>query len=138
MLDDLGLLPALQWQARELSKRSGLVVDVAADGVPENLSDQYKTSIYRVVQEALHNCEQHAHAKHLRVTVRRQEDSLVLSIQDDGRGFQPETERGMGLLGIEERITNLGGTLTIDSELGSGSLLIARLPFPEPEHVKAD
>ncbi len=137
MLDDLGLLPALQWQARELSKRSGLVVDVAADNVPENLSDEYKTSIYRVVQEALHNCEQHAHATHLRVTVRRQEGSLVLSIQDDGRGFQPETERGMGLLGIEERIANLGGTLTIDSELGNGSLMIAKLPFPEPEHVKA-
>jgi signal transduction histidine kinase len=137
MLDDLGLLPALQWQARELSKRSGLVVDVAADGVPEDLSDQYKTSIYRVVQEALHNCEQHAHAKHLRVTVRRQEDSLVLSIQDDGRGFQPETERGMGLLGIEERINNLGGTLTIDSELGNGTLIMARLPFPEPVQVKA-
>ena len=136
MLDDLGLLPALQWQAREVSKRKDLLVDVAADGVPDTLSDEYKTSIYRVVQEALHNCEQHSQARHVRITVRRQEKSLVLSIQDDGRGFRPETERGMGLLGMHERIINLGGTLTIDSDLGHGSLIIASLPFPEPEHVK--
>jgi signal transduction histidine kinase len=133
MLDDLGLLPALQWQAREMSKRTGVIADVASDGVPHNLSDIYKTAIYRVVQEALHNCEQHAMARQIRVAVRRQEDSLVISIQDDGKGFQAETNRGMGLLGMQERIASLGGAVSIDSEVGRGTLILVRLPYQTSE-----
>ena len=62
MLDDLGLVPALQWQAREVSKRSGMWVKVAAEDVSEELPEEHKTCIYRIVQEALHNCVQHAGA----------------------------------------------------------------------------
>ena len=129
MLDDLGLIPALQWQAREVSKRTGLMVNVAADDAVDNLPDEYKTSIYRVVQEALHNCEQHARAKAVRVMVRRYEQSLLLSIQDDGRGFDPQIEKGMGLLGMQERIARLGGAFRVDSQPGQGTLLTASLPF---------
>ena len=129
MLDDLGLVPALQWQAREVSKRTGMMINVAADDVPDDLPDEYKTSIYRVVQEALHNCEQHARAKVVRVTVRHQHESLLLSIQDDGRGFQPQMEKGLGLLGMQERIARLGGTFNVDSQVGHGTLLMVRLPF---------
>ena len=64
MLDDLGLVPALQWQAREVSKRTGVRVRVAAEGVSEDLPEEHKTCIYRIVQEALHNCVQHAGAAH--------------------------------------------------------------------------
>jgi signal transduction histidine kinase len=134
MLDDLGLLPALQWQAREMSKRSGVIVDVASDSVPDDLADVYKTAVYRVVQEALHNCEQHAGARQIRVAVRRQDDSLVLSIQDDGRGFDTETNRGMGLIGMQERIATLGGAVSIDSEVGRGTLILVRLPYQAAEH----
>ena len=129
MLDDLGLVPALQWQAREVSKRTGLIVNVAADGVPDELPEEYKTSIYRVVQEALHNCEQHAQAKLVRVTIRQQQESLLLSIQDDGRGFQPQSEKGLGLLGMQERVARLGGTFHVDSQVGHGTLVMVRLPF---------
>ena len=129
MLDDLGLVPALQWQAREVSKRTGMMINVAADDVPDDLPDEYKTSIYRVVQEALHNCEQHARAKVVRVTVRHQHESLLLSIQDDGRGFQPQMEKGLGLLGMQERIARLGGTFNVDSQVGHGTLVMVRLPF---------
>src|SRR5204863_1039460 len=69
MLDDLGLLPALQWQAREVSKRTGVRVRVAADGLSEDLPEEHKTCIYRIVQEALHNCVQHSGARIVKVSV---------------------------------------------------------------------
>jgi len=130
MLDDLGLLPALQWQAREISKRSGVVIHVDAEGLPESLPDEYRTAIYRVVQEALHNCEQHAGAKNARVTIRVHGNALALSVQDDGRGFDASSVRGMGLVGMEERISNLDGTCNIEAEAGKGTLVMVRLPLP--------
>jgi signal transduction histidine kinase len=130
MLDDLGLVPALQWQGREVWKRSGLVITVDAQGVPDELPDEYRTSVYRVVQEALHNSEQHAAASMVRVTLRGHGSALVLSVQDDGRGFDVEAVRGMGLVGMQERIVNLGGTVSVDSEAGRGTLITVRLPIP--------
>ncbi|MDP9169883.1 MAG: MCP four helix bundle domain-containing protein [Acidobacteriota bacterium] len=130
MLDDLGLVPALEWQGREMSKRAGIAVSVDAAGAPEQLPDDYRTSIYRVVQEALHNCEQHAGASSVRVTLRAHSENLVLSVQDDGKGFSPENVRGMGLLGMQERIANLHGTFNVESEPGRGALIMVRLPLP--------
>ena len=129
MLDDLGLLPALQWQAREVSKRSGMSVTVDADGVPEELPDDYRTAIYRVVQEALHNSEQHAGATMARITKRVHAGALALSIQDNGHGFDPESTRGMGILGMQERVANLGGVFHIETE-SHGALVTVRLPLP--------
>ena len=114
MLDDLGLIPALEWQAREVSKRTGIAVKIAAELVSEELPEEHKTCIYRVVQEALHNSEQHAGARNVRVTVRQEADRLLLSIEDDGAGFDARRERGLGLLGIEERVSYLGGSFQID------------------------
>ena len=131
MLDDLGLVPALEWQARETSRNSGMRVSVVAETVPENLPDEYKTSIYRIVQEALHNSVRHAGANNVRIQLQYMPDLLSLSIQDDGRGF-PTKNRGLGLLGIEERVRRLGGTLSIDSEEGSGTLLFINLPLSDP------
>jgi signal transduction histidine kinase len=85
--------------------------------------------VYRVVQEALNNCARHAQAKAVRITVRQRPDCLMLSVQDDGRGFRPELERGLGLLGMQERVTHLGGTFEIESEPGRGTLLAIALPL---------
>lgn len=128
MLDDLGLIPALQWQAREVSRFTGIRVSVAAEEVNDELPEEYKTCIYRVVQEALHNCQRHAGAKNVRIQVQQSAHALMLAIQDDGRGFRPARDRGLGLLGIEERVHRLNGTLTIDSEEGKGTLLSIALP----------
>ena len=98
--------------------------------MPEDLPDEYRTSIYRLVQEAIHNSEKHAHASSVRVTMRAHSDSLVLSVQDDGRGFDIEKEKGMGLLGMNERVENLGGTFNVESEIGRGTLIMVRLPLP--------
>ncbi len=130
MLDDLGLGPALRWQAREVSKRSGLRVDVAASDELDSLPDEYKTCLYRVVQEALHNSVRHARATHVRIAVREEPARILLTVEDDGRGFSPEQGRGLGILGIEERFAHLGGTFRIDSEPGAGTVLSGSLPLP--------
>ncbi len=132
MLDDLGLVPALQWQGREVSKRTGLRVRVAAEGVSDDLPEEHKTCIYRIVQESLHNCTQHAAATAVRITVRQEPECIRLSIEDNGKGFHPAQERGMGLLGIEERAARLGGALSIESHPGQGATLSVVLPTAKP------
>jgi signal transduction histidine kinase len=129
MLDDLGLLPALEWQAREVGKRNGLWIKVDAADVSEELPEEHKTCIYRIVQEALHNIVQHAGAHSVNVTVRQQDGSLSVTVRDDGKGFDPHRQRGMGLLGIEERVGHLGGTLTVESQPGHGTTLHVKLPL---------
>ncbi len=131
MLDDLGLVAALRWQAREVTRRSGLKVKMVADEIVEDLPDSHRTCVYRVVQEALHNCTRHAHATQVRVVVRRDRQGLSVTVQDDGVGFDPHREKGMGLLGMEERVEQLGGRFSIDSSPGQGAVLSILLPLPD-------
>jgi len=128
MLDDFGLLPALEWQAREIGKRTGLRVQVASEMSGE-LPEEHKTCVYRVVQEALNNCAQHAQASAVQVCVRQDAGQILVTVQDDGSGFDPERVRGLGLLGMEERTRHLGGTFQIDSRPGRGTLLRVTLPL---------
>jgi signal transduction histidine kinase len=137
MLDDLGLVPALQWQAREVSKRSGIWVKVSATGVDE-LPDEHKTCIYRIVQEALHNAVQHAAARNVTVTVALQNGRLRLAIEDDGKGFHTQITKGMGILGMEERVSHLSGIFSIASEPGRGTTVHVDLPMaPAPAPLAA-
>ena len=129
MLDDLGLVPALEWQAREISRRSEMEVEVQSENVSEALGDETKVTIYRLVQEALNNAATHASAKNAKVTIAQNSDKITVEIADDGHGFDPERQRGMGILGMEERVRRLGGTLTIDSAPGKGSTVDAELPL---------
>lgn len=128
MLDDLGLIPALQWQAREVSRTSGIAVEVEA-AIPDELPEEHKTCIYRIVQEALRNVTRHAHARRVRIQLMRAENSLRLTIQDDGQGFAPANEKGLGLLGMQERIGRLHGTFGIQSEAGKGAAIHVTLPL---------
>ena len=129
MLDDLGLVPALQWQAREISKRTGLAVTVEADNVADDLPEEHKTCIYRVVQEALNNCARHAFARSVRIEVVQESDRIFLYVLDDGQGFTSTHARGLGLLGIEERVTHLGGHFHLQSEPGRGVRLRIEIPL---------
>jgi signal transduction histidine kinase len=129
MLDDLGLIPALRWQAREVTRRTGLKVKMVADEITDDLLDSHRTCIYRVVQEALNNCAKHSKAQEIRVIVRHENDGLSVSVQDDGIGFDPAQEKGMGLLGMEERVERLGGLLCIESQAKRGTVLSIHLPL---------
>ncbi|MBV9884934.1 MAG: ATP-binding protein, partial [Acidobacteria bacterium] len=84
--------------------------------------------IYRMVQEALNNANRHANAKNVVVELRQSANSISVKIEDDGAGFDPKRTRGMGLLGMEERVKRLGGALTIESRPGTRTIIRAELP----------
>jgi len=131
MLDDLGLGPALEWQGREFARHCGIPVDVQIDGDLDNLPEPHRTCVFRVVQEALTNCARHARARSVRVAVHGAKDFISVNVQDDGVGIDPATaRRGMGLIGIEERARELGGTLVIDVRPGRGASLQVEIPLP--------
>ncbi|SPE24025.1 Integral membrane sensor signal transduction histidine kinase [Candidatus Sulfopaludibacter sp. SbA3] len=128
MLDDFGLVPALNWHAREMTKRTGLNVVVTADDDADDLPDEHKTCIYRLVQEAVNNSARHANARTVEVIVKHEGAYVRFSVRDDGAGFDTRFVRGLGLLGMEERVRRLGGQLQLDSQLGRGTLIAAELP----------
>jgi signal transduction histidine kinase len=128
MLDDLGLLPALEWQAREVSRTNNLRVMVDAESVPEDLPDEQRTCVYRVVQEALRNVIRHANAKTVHIHLAHDKSALRLTVQDDGQGFSPEREKGVGILGMEERVRRLNGFFKVTSEPGHGATINVQLP----------
>jgi len=135
LLDDLGLVPALQFQLEDFLRRSGIVCEFVEEGVADQLPDPVKTCVYRIVQEALHNCEKHSGARKVRVAVRQFPEALVAEIEDDGAGFQmnnqykPLRSMGLGLLGMRERAGNVGGSLIIDSAPSQGTRIALRIPL---------
>jgi signal transduction histidine kinase len=140
VLDDFGLGPALQWQTRDFSRRTGIPVDLRIEGLPEDLPDAHRTSIYRAVQEGLTNCARHAKADRITIAVRQEASQLMVKIEDNGTGIQKPTngtvaQPGLGLVGMEERIRELGGTVEIQSAKGKGTLLKILIPALQEQKV---
>lgn len=131
MLDDLGLTAALKWQSKEISRSTGVRIEVQ-DDLPGELPEEHKVCIFRVVQEALTNVCRHARASSVVITLAGGEAEVTVAIRDDGRGFRVPRAGGLGLIGIEERVESLGGALTVRSEPGKGTTIEARLPLPRP------
>jgi len=134
MLDDLGLVAALEWQGREVSRHSNIEVEVKSENVPDDLPDEYRVCVYRLVQEALNNAVRHSGARNAVVEVRQSSGTIQVQVEDDGKGFDPHRTRGLGLLGMEERVKRLGGQLEITS--GPGVSIKATLPLPPPHGVE--
>jgi signal transduction histidine kinase len=138
LLDDLGLVPAMQFQLEDFLRRSGIACEFVEESVPEQLPDSLKTCVFRVVQEALHNCEKHSGATKVRVALRQVADSIVAEVEDNGRGFQlndqrmPSMTKGLGLLGMRERIAIAGGSLIVDAAPGHGTRIAVRIPIAAP------
>jgi len=142
MLDDFGLQPALEWHVRDFGRRFGVPVELSVDGDFDLLPEQHRTCVYRSVQEALTNCVRHARASRIAVSVSRLADSLTVSVTDDGVGFDPaQRAGGLGLRGIEERVRELHGVMTIRSAAGVGTTLTMKVPLParpaEVTHARA-
>ena len=129
MLDDLGLVAAIEWQAREISRRSEVEVEVQAEETLPDLKEELKICIYRITQEALNNVARHSGARHARVNLGADSHGIEVKIRDDGKGFDPQRSRGLGLLGMEERVRSLHGSFEIESSPGAGAEIIARLPL---------
>lgn len=136
MLDDLGLVPALRWLGEQAAARSGFAIHFDAAQGLERFASDTETACFRIVQEALTNIARHANAKHVHIGVCRDgHDAMLLSVQDDGVGFDLAVQRthamageSMGVLGMQERATLIGGQLQIDSQPGHGCEV--RLRFP--------
>ena len=133
------------WFQRSNGKRAksqsgpALRVHVEAADSVDHLPEVHKTCIYRVVQEALNNFARHAHAQSAEVEVSEQEGKILLTIVDDGVGFDAAQVRGLGLVGMEERVTHLGGVFHVYSEQTKGTRIYVELPLGAAgvEHVYA-
>jgi signal transduction histidine kinase len=131
VLDDVGLRPALERLVGDLAARHPLVVALAVDGLTDDdrLTPETETVVYRVVQEALTNVVRHAGAAKVSVSVRRFESGLVVTVVDDGHGFDPaEAEGSLGLAGVRERAALVGGHVTITSSSGQGTTVELEVP----------
>jgi signal transduction histidine kinase len=130
MLDDLGLAAALEWQANQISRSTGVRINVAAEAVPNDLPEEHKICVFRIVQEALNNVCRHARASSVEIALRAADSRISVVIRDDGRGFRAPRTGGLGLIGMQERADSLGGSLLVSSEPGQGTTIQVTLPLP--------
>jgi len=134
VLDELGLQAAIQWQAREFETRTGIACRVEVPAEQPAVDAGRATAAFRIFQESLTNVARHAGATRVLVRFTLSAEALELSVQDNGRGISEgalSDSRSLGLLGMRERATSLGGTVTITGERGRGTTLTLTLPSLE-------
>ena len=133
ILDDLGLVAALEWQAQEFGKRMGIPTSFETNGDDFDLSAAVYIGLFRICQESLTNVARHAAAKRVWISLVGDKKQVILAIRDDGRGIDPQKlngkEKTLGLLGMKERALMMGGVLTIDSEAGEGMTVYVKIPM---------
>lgn len=131
ILDNLGLMPALEFLAEKVSKRTGVNVVVAGE-TDRRLPPAVETALYRIVQEALNNAVKHAKAKQVKIEVESAPSQVLCRVCDDGVGFTAQGEpgaQGLGLMGIRERLNALGGSLRVATAPGRGTTIFADIPL---------
>jgi signal transduction histidine kinase len=134
LLDDLGLAAALKSLLEGFGRRHGIRTELTHENVDARLATELETALYRIAQEALTNVSTHAHATTCRVTLRGLDDTVCITIEDDGSGFDPAKVeplgrgRGLGLVGIRERVTQHAGTFQLESAPGQGTRLTIEMP----------
>ena len=132
MLDDLGLIPTIGWLANDFSKRTGIVVDLVLPEPDIDVDGKLATVFFRVLQESLTNVARHAGASRVQIVLERSDVDMRLRVCDNGNGFDDSAAQGkktFGLLGMRERAGMMGGSLTIDSEPGSGTSIEMLIPL---------
>ena len=133
MLEDTGLAATLDWYLKGFSERTGIPVEFVHSGMDERPAPEVETCLFRVVQEATTNIARHANATYCRVYLQRLPASAVLTVEDNGAGFNTRNARrnapeGVGLLGIEERVNDVRGTFRLESAPGRGTRITVELP----------
>jgi two-component system sensor histidine kinase UhpB len=136
MLDDLGLIPAIRWYARTRLGTEGIQVHVEPTECSDRFAPTLETALFRIAQEGINNIAQHATARNAWVRLNCHNRQVILTVEDDGRGFDVDKMVGpgagpdhLGLFGIQERVFVLGGTVSVDSALGSGTRLTITVPL---------
>jgi signal transduction histidine kinase len=131
-LDEIGLVPAIETLAQRIATAEGMSVETnIALSLEEarHLAPEVESTVYRFVQEALTNVAKHAQAGHLEIELLKGGDGVIVAIRDDGLGFDPQAPAtGFGLVGMRERVTLVGGTVTVESAAGKGTTVQAVIP----------
>jgi PAS domain S-box-containing protein len=132
LLDDFGLLPAVEWMAENFRKKTSISCTVESIGMNGKVDDPIESAVFRVVQEGLSNIEKHAHARNARIIFKRTDSQLDVMIQDDGIGLAAGSEYKSGcygLIAMQERIFVLGGTISIENVAPHGLAIHASIPI---------
>jgi len=132
LLDDMGLVAAMEWHLKEFEKRAGIKTKFHEPGKELQLPDTIKTGLFRIFQESLTNIGRHAHAQHIHIALETKNKKLILTIEDDGRGFEKEkiaTKETLGILGMRERSLMMGGNYEITSLPGKGTTVVVSVPL---------
>jgi two-component system CheB/CheR fusion protein len=136
VLDDLGLVSAIENYAREWSRHCEIGADVHTGRfAQQRLDSNVETNLYRILQEALNNTYKHSRARNVNIVLESRRNQIVLVVEDDGKGFDPDnlkinpdTGRGLGLIGMRERAAIVGGAVEIESTPGNGTTVFVRIP----------
>lgn len=132
LLDDMGLFAAMEWHLEDFSKRTGLETSLLAGKEPEKLPDTIKTGLYRIFQESLTNVARHANATKVIVKAEIKDKAMVLSIEDNGAGFDTsnvKSKKTLGILGMQERSSMMGGDYSITTTPGKGTIIVVSVPI---------
>ena len=149
MLDDLGLVPAMEWYVKDFTKRKpGLAVEFLPYCLAENMDSEIKTVLYRILQEALNNIVKHSKAKKVSIVLAYDKPKVCLTISDDGVGFEQIIldflelsglrKKGIGLISIQERALSVGGKAYIRSNRGIGTTIKVEIELPQGEEDEKD
>jgi signal transduction histidine kinase len=132
LLDDLGLVPAVEWLVKKFTQHCGVACTLAVDETLE-LQEPHATAVFRIIQESLANVAKHAVASKVAVTIEKLQGEVTLSVHDNGCGFSlaaPRRLHSLGILGLRERVQLLKGTLIIESAQGQGTCVRVSIPLP--------
>jgi len=142
MLDDLGLIPALNTYMKHFREETGIEVSLCGLATDEPVNGEERTVLYRVAQEALTNVAHHAHASRVDVSIQKRRDHVCMRIQDDGKSFdvahtlRANGGKRLGLLGMRERLEMVGGSFDVVSEPGHGTTIEAQIPLGHAAHAE--
>jgi PAS domain S-box-containing protein len=140
MLDDLGIIEAIEWQSKEFEKRTGISVSFESGIAHLTVTNSVATSLFRIYQEALTNVARHANAKNVFSSMQLENDQVTLTIKDDGIGFdmqQPGDKKTLGLLGMKERTLMMGGRFEINSKAGEGTTILVTTSIHADESARS-
>jgi PAS domain S-box-containing protein len=140
LLDDLGLVAAVEWQAQEFERSTGITAELEVESVQPDLDDACATTAFRILQETLTNVARHARASRVHISLGVTNQELTLEVKDDGRGItksEMASPRSLGLIGSRERAIACGGELVIQGARGKGTMVLLRIPLRSPAGAEA-
>ena len=140
VLDNLGLIPAIEWQAQEFQQRTGIMCDVNSNVESLTLDKSHSTALFRIFQETLTNVVRHSNASRVSVRIEAEKHHVMMRIEDNGKGIRPEDitdSRSLGLLGMRERALLLGGTMEIKGAEGQGTVVSVNMPTSKSGRSKS-